>query len=429
MDAPLGYSEETRTVSSHFGFREMPFGVAPDPRFFYDNAVYMEGLDALVHGIETKKGFMLVSGEVGTGKTILLRKLMRHLPTVRFVFVSSTSHLTAHGLLELVVQSLGLGSHDKTRLDMLRDLNAHLLQQNDAGHIVTLLIDEGQKLSDEVLESLCDLSNLETDEEKLLQIVLVGQPELTVKLSKPGLRRIKQRVAIHHRIHPLAALSEAEYYIRHRLFVAGYEGPEIFNREALEAIWCYSAGTPRLINVICDNALAVAFGSGKKKVSAYLVMRVAGNLLLDGAVDGARDGALRNGVIKNRSATAKITPKKAESDARESVSNQQTDRLVIDLASPEEAETADSVANEPAVSPVVFEHIDRAATEAIGPMAKLILCDQIAALGESRETFPQSKLEELVQMVSREILNENMRARFEDTVGRQINAPKTIRTI
>src|SRR5688500_18003866 len=127
---------------SHFGFREMPFGVTPDPRFFYGHPLYVEGLAALVHGIESKKGFMLVTGEVGTGKTILLRKLMRHLETrVRFVFVSN-SHLTSDGLTELILEDLGLPTTGKTRLEIAQALRQYLLQQNNAEHTVALLIDE-----------------------------------------------------------------------------------------------------------------------------------------------------------------------------------------------------------------------------------------------------------------------------------------------
>src|ERR687891_636049 len=222
---------------SHFGFRESPFGVTPDPRFFYGHPLYLEGLAALVYGIESKKGFMLVTGEVGTGKTILLRKLMRHLEaTVQFVFVSN-SHLTSYGLTELMVQDLGLTNKEKSRLEMIQELNNYLIRQLRTGRTVALLIDEAQKLSDEALEGLCDLSNLETDEEKLLQIVLVGQPELATKLSKSSLRRIKQRTAIHHRLYALQAINEVEQYIRHRLQIAGYDGPEIFTKEAVEAIW------------------------------------------------------------------------------------------------------------------------------------------------------------------------------------------------
>jgi general secretion pathway protein A len=276
----LSSQENEGTFESYFGFRETPFGVTPDPRFFYSHPLYLEGLAALVYGIKAKKGLMLLTGEVGTGKTILLRKLMRQLETVHFVFISS-SHITSYGLIELMIQDLGLGNKGKNRLDMIHELNEYLLQQLKKTHTVALLIDEGQNLSDDALEGLCSLSNLETEEEKLLQIVLVGQPELATRLSKSSFRRIKQRIAIHHRLHSLQTIGEVDDYIRHRLRVVGYDGPEIFNKEAIEAVWYYSAGTPRLINIICDGALAMTCQTFKKKVSAYMVMKAASALLLE----------------------------------------------------------------------------------------------------------------------------------------------------
>jgi type II secretory pathway predicted ATPase ExeA/HAMP domain-containing protein len=284
----LGLDED---VESHFGFREAPFGVTPDPRFFYSNPVYVKALAALVYGIKAKKGFMLLTGEVGTGKTILLRKLMRNLePTVQFVFVSA-SHLTSYGLVELMVQDLGLASKEKPGSEMIHVVHGYLLRQLRNGHTVALLIDEAQNLSDGALEGLCDLSNLETDNEKLLQIVLVGQPELETKLSKPSMRRIKQRIAIQHRLCALQTMDEVEHYIRHRLHVAGYDGPEIFTKEALEAIWLYSAGTPRLVNIICDNSLALACEAANKKASAYMVMKAASGFQLERGAEVPEIGA------------------------------------------------------------------------------------------------------------------------------------------
>src|SRR2546425_8810816 len=140
----LSEQEYTATVESYFGFRETPFGVTPDPRFFYGHPLYLEGLAALVYGIKAKKGLMLLTGEVGTGKTILLRKLMRQLETtVQFVFISS-SHITSYGLVELMVQDLGLANKEKNRLEMIQELNGHLIQQLKKGHTLALLIDEAQ---------------------------------------------------------------------------------------------------------------------------------------------------------------------------------------------------------------------------------------------------------------------------------------------
>ena len=440
----LSTSEDNKLrVESHFGFRDIPFGVAPDPRFFYENPLYAEGLAALIHGIENKKGFMLVTGEVGTGKTILLRKLMRQLePSTRFVFVS-TSHLTAYGLIEFMLQSLGLPRKEKTRLELIQELHSYLLDKAQSGQTVALLIDEGQKLSDDTLESLCDLSNLETDEEKLLQIVLVGQPELTVKLAKPALRRIKQRIALHHRLYALQTISDVEHYIAHRLRISGYEGPEIFSKEASEAIWGYSGGTPRLINIICDNALALACSGGKKKVSPYMIMKVASGLLLERGVDTPTNAAGPSAVFRTRPTVAKIQPKKADIQNTALVLTGATNtdtpeppvEPVIDHDNNSDREDNETeqpsaaviTSQRPAVPPQFFDHMALAAAEAIGPMADLILGDQISALGESRDTFPPNKLTELIQRISREILNDTMRDRFETTMAREINAPPSAR--
>lgn len=413
-------------LETHFGFRETPFGVTPDPRFFYSHPVYLEGLAALVHGIRSKKGFMLVTGEVGTGKTILLRKLMRHLEaTVQFVFVSN-SHLTSYGLTELMVHDLGLINKEKGRLEMIQELNNYLIQQLRTGRTVALLVDEAQKLSDEALEGLCDLSNLETDEEKLLQIVLVGQPELATKLSKSSLRRIKQRIALHHRLHALQTPSEVEQYMRHRLQIAGYDGPEIFGKEAIEAIWHYSAGIPRLINVICDNALTVACVAAKRKISPYMIMKAAGCLLLEQGAEASKMGASELGLLRAKVPTPRISPKRGETNGNGIDTRERAETPVIPLRESDRVLMSRIATRGPAVSLQFFDRMTRAATEAMGPMANRILRDQISALGESRDAFPQKKLAELILLVSREILNQTMRDRFQNTMLREIGALKTM---
>ncbi|HEX9265107.1 MAG TPA: AAA family ATPase [Candidatus Binatia bacterium] len=417
----LPRSQENKALlESHFGFRETPFGVTPDPRFFYNHPLYLEGLAVLVHGIETKKGFMLVTGEVGTGKTILLRKLMRHLDgRVHFIFVSN-SHLTSYGLTEMMVQSLGLGNKEKNRLEMIQDLNNYLVNQLRIGRTVALLIDEAQKLSDEALEGLCDLSNLETDEEKLLQIVLVGQPEVATKLTKSSLRRIKQRIAIHHRLYSLQTPNEVDHYMRHRLQIVGYDGPEIFTKEAVEAVWHYSGGTPRLINILCDNALAMASASGKKKVSPYLVMKAAGGLLLEQGNEAPKLGAADVGLLRTKPSASRINPKRADTNGDEANGSHRGDAPIIPLRESDRLNLSRIATKGPAVSLQFFDRMTRAATEAVGPMAKRILVDQISALGESSHAFPQAKLADLILRVSGEILNETMRSRFQKVMVREI---------
>jgi type II secretory pathway predicted ATPase ExeA len=420
MVEPLSLDENKTLVETHFGFRDMPFGVAPDPSFFFRNQHYAEGLDVLAEGIKAKKGLLLVTGEVGTGKTILLRKLMRHLDaSTRFVFISS-SHLTGDGLIDFIVEDLGLHTRGKTGFEIAQALKDYLLQQSRATKTVSLIIDEAQKLSDGALESLCDLSNLETDQEKLLQIVLVGQPELINKLRKPALQRIKQRIAIHHQTRALSLASDMEHYIRHRLLTAGYEGPEIFNQKALEAIWSYSSGTPRVINTLCDNALAMASRAGRKRVSAYVIVKVAAKLMLDRAADDRTNGASRNGVARSTAGDFGAHNSQAIQQAAETV------RTFINRRSNQVAAPVSAI-KERTVASQFFDFMARAATEGIGPMAKLIVDDQIGDLGESRDSFPQNKLAELIERVSREIFNDTMRARFLDKMAQAVSALQTMR--
>ena len=263
----------------HFGFSEPPFSITPDPRFFYANSVYLEAYANLRYGIEAKRGFIAITGEVGTGKTMLLRKLMRELyGVIDFVFVVNT-HLTFTELLRVILEDLCLQTQGKDRLGMLSELNAYLLGQLDRRRIVCLLIDEAQHLSDDCLEQLRLLSNFETDREKLLQVVLMGQPELKTRLDQSHLRQLKQRIAIHSEIAPLTA-QEVGAYIDFRLRAAGYKGNDLFQPKTVNQIALYSKGIPRLINAVCDNALLIAFAASHKTVAASVISEVAKDLRL-----------------------------------------------------------------------------------------------------------------------------------------------------
>lgn len=263
--------------NTYFGFLDSPFSVTPDPRFFYSNPVYLEAYATLQYGIEAKKGFIVITGEVGTGKTTLLRKLLGSLEnTVPSVFIFNT-YLSFPELLQVTLQDLGLTPKGTSKVTMLQQLNDYLIKQLRQGHTVAALIDEAQNLSDAVLEDLRLLSNLETDREKLLQIVLVGQPELETKLDQPELRQLKQRVAVRCRLNPLKN-EEVGPYIDFRLGAAGYTGKALFHRDALQQIALYSKGIPRLINIICDNALLTAYAESKKFVSIDMVREVAADL-------------------------------------------------------------------------------------------------------------------------------------------------------
>jgi general secretion pathway protein A len=257
----------------------LPFSVTPDPRFSYTNTHYREAFANLRYGIETRKGFIVITGEAGTGKTTLLRRLMRGVEsTVHTAFIFNT-HLSFIELLRLALNELGVASSAQDRLTLMAQLNDYLIEQLRKGHIVSLLIDEAQDLSDEMLEELRLLSNLETDRAKLIQIVLMGQPELERKLDQPQLRQLKQRVAVRCRLASLQS-DEVALYIHSRLQTVGYEGKELFDLGSLEQIARYSQGIPRLINVICDNALLITYATSKSKVSAKIIDEVARDLQL-----------------------------------------------------------------------------------------------------------------------------------------------------
>jgi general secretion pathway protein A len=263
----------------YFGLSESPFSITPDPRFFYANRMYLEAYANLRYGIEAKRGFIAITGEVGTGKTTLLRKLIREFhPIIDFVFVVNT-HLTVNQLLRFILDDLGLPTQGKDESAMLGDLNAYLVGQLEKGRFVCLLIDEAQHLNDECLEQIRLLSNFETDREKLLQIVLMGQPELKRKLDQPNLRQLKQRIAIHSEIAPLNE-REVGAYIDSRLREVDYKGKALFHPDAIKKISLYSRGIPRLINGICDNALLVTYAASRKTVSTDVIDEVASDLRL-----------------------------------------------------------------------------------------------------------------------------------------------------
>jgi len=272
----------------YFGFREKPFNVTPDPRFFYTNSAYQEVYASLLYGIRERKGFITLAGEVGTGKTTLLRRLMSNLQEpVHFVFFYNTT-LTFDELLSFACEDFGLEVAGKGCLHKIEALNAFLLELLQKDGTGVLLIDEAQNLDDAVLENLRLLSNLETSSEKLLQIVLVGQPELEQKLAQPKLRQLKQRVAIHCQ---LDCLKEREVgpFIYHRLRLVGCERHDLFTAEAIQRIVWYSKGVPRLINIICDNALLVAYSTDQQQVSVAIIEEVAQDLHLKTGVGAPRE--------------------------------------------------------------------------------------------------------------------------------------------
>jgi general secretion pathway protein A len=283
--------------NAYFGFHEKPFNITPDPRFLYANSSYEEAYANLFYGLRERKGFIVLTGEVGTGKTTLLRKLIDSLEdSTRFVLFYNTT-LTFEELLDFAFAELGLDIPQGGRLQKIQALNQFLITQLAQGGIVALLIDEAQNLSDDILENLRLLSNLETAQEKLLQIVLVGQPELDTKLAQPHLRQLKQRITTRCN---LVRLRESEIgpFIAHRLRTVGYEGPPLFSPEAVQRLTVYCQGIPRLINVICDSALLLAYGASQKSVTPSMIDEVARDLQLSAPIPGATPIATSRHITK-----------------------------------------------------------------------------------------------------------------------------------
>jgi len=250
-----------------FGLREKPFNVTPDPHFLYMSPSHQEAFANLLYGVRERKGFILVTGEVGTGKTTLLHSLLASLDTdIRSVFVYHTG-MDFTDLLETIHHELGIPMTAVTRASLLQSLSRYVIDELGAGRNLALIIDEAQNLSPEILENLRLLSNLETAKDKLLQIVLVGQPELDEKMALPQLRQLKQRIAVHGVIHALSP-TESRAYVRHRLAVAGApnQGAGIFSEEAISHIVHAAGGIPRQLNLLCDNALLIAYADGSREV-------------------------------------------------------------------------------------------------------------------------------------------------------------------
>jgi general secretion pathway protein A len=253
-----------------YGLREIPFSPTPDPKFLFQSARHREALAQLMYGVSERKGFIVLTGQIGTGKTTLLRTLMERMDHVIHVAYIHNSALSTEGLVEYALQDWGVKSTATTHAQRLCELNEFLIDQHRQGLNPVLVIDEAQNLTSAALETVRLLSNFETSRQKLMQILLVGQPELRDTLNLPELRQLKQRIGLRCHIGPLSP-EETRLYIRHRLAVAGATDSGIFTDAAVQKITEYSHGIPRVINMVCDHCLLSGYADSKRRLDARIV--------------------------------------------------------------------------------------------------------------------------------------------------------------
>ena len=254
---------------SYYGLQEMPFHITPDPKFLYLSETHLEALQHLKYGVSEKKGFIVLIGEVGCGKTTLCRKFLSELDPHHYdTALVLNPRLTETQMLKAILVELGETRIARSKNDLVAQMNHILLQRIAAGREIVLIIDEAQNLSFEVFEQVRLLSNLETDKQKLLQIVLMGQTELKHRLAAEELRQLRQRILVHYEIRPFAR-EEMDRYIHHRLTVSGSKGRPHFTPWALRQIFQASRGIPRIINNLCDKALLAAFVRDSDEVNYW----------------------------------------------------------------------------------------------------------------------------------------------------------------
>jgi len=242
----------------YYSLKEPPFSITPNPRFLFYSPKHREALNHLLYGIRERKGFVQLTGEVGAGKSTLCRALLEQLGNNYSTALILNPVLDADQLIKAIAIEFGLDARGLDRLETLEELNIFLLRQLEEGKESVLIIDEAQNLTNEQLEHVRLLSNLETDERKLLQIVLMGQPELRDRLNDPDLRQLRQRITVRYHLTPLGR-PEVGQYVQHRLGVSGAKGAPYFTGPALWRVFCYSQGIPRLINAVCDKCLLAGF--------------------------------------------------------------------------------------------------------------------------------------------------------------------------
>jgi general secretion pathway protein A len=282
--------------NAYFGFSENPFNISPDPEFLYRSPQHEEALANLIYGVRSRKGFIVLTGEVGTGKTTMLECLRDYLETQRieFAFIFN-SRLTPEQFFEMMAFDFDLQCDRKSKPEILVALNNLLIQQAERGRTTVLIVDEAHNLDWEVLEEIRLLGNLETRQGKLLQIILAGQPELDRKLDAANLRQLKQRIVLRCSLNPLSP-EEVVAYIETRLARAGMPNQSVFPPDVLEEVYKRSRGIPRLINLLCDNLLITAFAMEQRITTVDMLDEVCEDLRLEWPGSRDRRGRSRYGL-------------------------------------------------------------------------------------------------------------------------------------
>ena len=396
----------------HFGFDQAPFNITPDPSFLYLSSSHREGLAQLQYGIEARRGFIVLTGEVGTGKTTLIQAILSRVAERTHTALIFSYIANQLELLRYICEEFKLieplkpagGFHEYVSL-----LNDFLLRRYREGENAALIIDEAQNLPLEVLECVRLLSNFETTKDKLLQILLVGQPELNDRLNAPQLRQLKQRVTLRHHLRPLS-LNECQAYIVSRLNNAGGQ-PTIFTPRAIELIHHYSGGLPRLVNVICDNSMINAYALNRRQIEPAVVQEVADDLQLSGSL--LRPAWSR---VDMQPRSDRISPQ-TEAGKRQPV---QLVRISRPNSSGDDSKASPSTHD--VVPEEFFVDIREALVDAMGPMAHIVLSEHVKLLGGSIDQFERNKIELLIDSVSREIFDQSIRAHFRQNMSTKLRS-------
>jgi general secretion pathway protein A len=278
---------------SYFGLKDNPFNVNPDPRYLFLTKEIEEALSGLMYGVQNRKGFITLIGEVGTGKTTLINRLVEwlHNRRVRTAFLFN-SRMNTNQLFDFILAEFGISCESRSKSQQLMSLNQWLLERYRAGETTVLIVDEAQNLTYPVLEEIRLLTNLETSTEKLLQIVLSGQQELEEKLKLPQLRQLRQRIMLRCKTSPLTK-EQTHDYIAERLRIAGASGELIFDPKSVETIHLYSLGIPRVVNLLCEHSLINAYVEQQRPISPKIVEDVAREFQLDEVKPTAPPESLR----------------------------------------------------------------------------------------------------------------------------------------